>query len=231
MKRSVLRTAVLGVFLAAGCHHPLDTLPGAAGPGETVLLRIPSYRGDLARLRVTVAGRPAHIVAARAGEIAILVPRLPADSVTIAVRDDKRTIATAGLRILRPRSTRLLLALDDSGARLVRATASGHAPTGQARTRRSRLSFDVVNRHNVVVYTGSIPHPSGERSERFLPLGSRGAGAVTADAPDRSILSIWIPAPDDSVRIDVYHAGPDLDLLSADGRARRQQLGRMVVAP
>jgi hypothetical protein len=225
--------AVLLLLLGTQCDREpsIEAFPRAAAPGETVRIQVGSYRGALDRLRVTVAGQPVHIVRAVDGEIEILLPVLATDSTTIAVRDGDRTVATAGMRILPPRSRRLLISVGASGVRLVQALPSAHAPTGTTRTRRTRLSFDVVNRNNVVVYSGAIPHPGHMPAERFVAHDSTGAGAKSVSPPAQSILAVYIPTPGDSVSVEFFEAGPGLDLGSSNGRAKRRSVGRFEVTP
>jgi hypothetical protein len=229
-QRPILALAIFLLFPNCTRSPSLETSTRAAAPGESVRLHLSFYRGDVQRLRVTVADRPAHIVLAADSDIDILVPPLDVDSTTIAVRDGDRTIVSTGLRVLPARSWRLLITVDAAGVRIVNALPSSHAPTGVARTRRTRLSFDVINRNNVVVYSGSIPHPAHQPAERFVAYDSSGAGAMAVEPPAQSVVPVYIPTPDDSVRVIFYTAGPGLDLMSTDGRAKRQRLAQIEVS-
>ncbi len=223
--------ALLAIALVvSGCARTprIEAFPAMAAPGEMVHVRLSSYHGKPERLRVMVADRPAHIVRATLDGIDVVVPFVAADSVDVLVRDGEKTVARTGLRVLPPRSIRLLLSIDGRAVRVVRAAPSNERPTGQARTKRTRLSFDVVNRNNVVVYSGSIPHPGREPRERFFADAS-GVRAAPVEPSARTIFPIYIPTPGDSVRIDVYEAGPNLDLMESGDRDRRRRMGSIEV--
>ncbi len=232
-RRTILPLLALLLTLASGCgrNPTIETSPHAAAPGETVRIRLHSYRGDTGRLRVTAGDKPAHIVHATSDEVVILMPSLDADSVTVAVVDGGRTVATTGVRVLRARSLRLLLLVGESGPRLLRATPSNHAPTGLARTRRTRLSFDIINENNVVVYSGSIPAPGGQRRERFSKRSNRSTAVGGVSPGADTVVPVWIPMPEGPVHIGLFEAGPNLDLGAPDDRAKRRAIGQVEVSP
>ena len=232
-QRPLALFVALSVLSGSGCgREPAAELSTpTAAPGETLGIRLGSFRGNINGIRVTMDGTPVHVLRAAGSEIDVIVPPGTAESTTVAVHDGDRTVATLGLRLLRPRSKRLLLSFDRSGATLVRATPSNHPPTGYARTRRTRLSFDVVNRNGVVVYSGSIRHPARQRVEQFSGSETGGAASFATESGQKIVFPLYLPFPEDSVRIDLYEAGPGLDLKSDDARRRRKLVKQIEVSP
>jgi hypothetical protein len=209
----------------------VETFPSAAAPGQTIQVHLGSFKGNPDNLRVMVGDQPGRIVQRHQNMLEVMVPSVAGDSVTLSVFDGEKQVAQSSFSIAASQSLRLLLSVRDGGVRLLRAVPSNHRPTHLAETKRTRLSFDIVDSQNVVVYTGSIPHPRTRPPERFVLSDTSTGSAGLVEAPDSAIISIFIPMPQDSARVDFYKAGPHLDLRSNADRARRSRLNQITVTP
>jgi hypothetical protein len=219
------------LLLSCDRKATVETFPSAAAPGQTIQVHLGSFKGNPDNLRVMVGDQPGRIVQRHQNMLEVVLPSVKEDSVTLAVFDDNRQLAQSSFYMLAPASLRLLLWVSNDSVRLIRALASNHAPTGLAATQRTRLSFDVITNQNIVVYSGSIPHPKTRPPERFAQSDTVSATGGLTDLPDSAVVSIFIPMPQDSVRIDFYEAGPGLNLLTNADRALRGRINQLRVGP
>jgi hypothetical protein len=222
------------VVLSACGRNAVSVYPTAAAPGETVRLTVTGRVGTATpSYRVHIGGQPVPVARIHNGTaLDVIVPALPPDSVSVEVWEARRPLGVSGLRILRPSTKRVLLSYEDGRTRVLAVTPSVKRPTGRAGPGRARFSFDVVNRSNAVVFTGSIPNPARELGESYIPDASGEVRARPFRSDGRAVFSVYIPASADSVWLDVYdtEAGVDLTNPVIQRRALRR-LARVEIAP
>jgi len=216
----------------AGCSRKTSLKPdlalASAGQPVTILLDPPVK--DASAVRARWGKQIIPILRTDKGMIQFIMPRGDTDSVVVEMLDGSRSLGSFAIRRQPEPAQRLLLSLDGETVTLRDRVPSNDAASVDARTRRTRLSFDVVNRHGTVVYSASIPHPAFEPVESFIVEGNDAhARTVTRTGP--VVFPVWIPAHRDTVRLYVYEAAPGLDLMDSDGRARRRELAVLEVLP
>ncbi len=241
---------LLGVALAlvlscasTGCAHresPGASLsasiirvdPDAASPGMHVALTTdqPVFNAKKPP-RVQVGKQAAKIAeTTSATQASIVVPNVAAGDADVRLLQGEKEIGRpARLRILPPQSERLTLAFADGRVKLIDAAPRAGGYTEGAREAGHRLSYDLVNEKGVVVFTGSILHPTLGRVEVFDETadGKRVIHGERAHA--RATFVLKIPYLPGRATVRFYDVPADVNLASEDGRKARTFLNEVEI--
>jgi hypothetical protein len=222
-----LRLALAALtLLTFGCAG-LVVEPASARPGTTVRIRASRPVFQSPNPSVQIGGRPAALV--RRGsdhEVDVIVP--VADAGRSRVRVGSGGWSRRGRVTLLPApSVELLIALEGSSVKLVRATPRAGEATARALRDQARLSYDVINRLGGLVYTGVIVDPT--RREVFDGPDAKNANLHGTAPSGSAVFAVKVPNVPGRFSVKLYRLGAGIDLATEAGRAQRVPLGELTV--
>jgi hypothetical protein len=181
--------------------------------------------------RVQVGKQPAKIAETTSTtEVSIIVPNLESGDADVQLlQDDKKLGKPARFKVLPAQSQRLILTFANDRVKLVDAAPRAGGYVEGAREGGRRLSYDLVNDQGAVMFTGSVLHPLGGRSEVFdeTPNGKRIINSQHPHAQATFVLKI--PNVPGGVKVRFYDVLPGVDLASEQGRTVRVLLNEIKV--
>ena len=207
----------------------------SARPGDPVLvqLRDEQIHGGGPIRAIFAKDTPAAARLTPDGDIEVIVPMIPAGESSLSIYQGQNLLGRGTMEV-RESATRLLtISFDRNGIALLHESPGTGAPTGHARSRQPRLSFDLISAQGAVVYSGTIIDPmeaSGEvLTQAPVPGGPAQIGRSVAEAS--GVIFVEVPTPPGPVSLKVYRAAASVDLFTTEGRAQRQLIGTLEVRP
>lgn len=204
----------------SGCSKPLTGQPQEAAPGETIFLQKENAGfKNTSDIGVMIGGRPAPIVRIiDESLVEVMVPKLPPGKAEVVLTHRGRSIGVFETTIRPAPLRRLYMTLDGDDFRIDRVRPyTGHYDRPE--TRGSRLSYDVVDENDQLIYTGAIRHPEEHTVEVFGYPDSTSIRREQVRGPKRFILKI--PYVDGPVRVRLFRVEDGVDLADARERKRR----------
>ncbi|MEJ2720707.1 MAG: hypothetical protein P8181_06145 [bacterium] len=217
---SILAAAVVYCSGIAGCSKPVTGYQQEAAPGESIFLhREKAGFKNVDDIGVTIAGRPAPVVRiVDESTVEVMVPKLPPGPAEIRLLHRGRSLGAFEMTVDPAPLRRLFMTLDGDEFRIDRVRPyTGHYD--KPATRGRRLSYDVLDQNDRLIYTGAVPFPADQTVEVFGYPKPTSVRSEKMRGPNRFIIKI--PYAEGTIRVRIFSVEDGVDLSDPRGRQRR----------
>ncbi len=223
MVRSGFTAGIVALALVvSSCERGFVSVTAQAPPGAVLRVQTRTNLQNQKHLSATVGDKPALVRVIDERTADVLVPWLDPGEAALVLTAGKREIGRAKVTILDTATRRVQLSIDRDGIELQRVERSADDTTPNVRSNRRRISFDLVNDRDGLIYSGSVLHPLSTGGEVITARGSdQPAIASRIEAPDSTTFSLNIPRPPQGAVLRVYDVPPGVDITTPDGREQR----------
>lgn len=223
MVRPCLIAGIVALSLVAlSCERGFVSVNSQAPPGAVLRVQTRINLQNQKDLSAAVGDKPALVRVIDNRTADILVPWLDPGHAELVLMAGKRRIGRAKVTILDTATRRVRLSIEKDGVELQRMERSADVFTPNVRSNRRRISFDLVNDRDGLIYSGSVLHPLSTGGEVISARGSdEPVIASRIEAPDSTTFSLSIPRPPQGAVLRVYDVPPGLDITTPEGREQR----------